>query len=244
MRYEPDSPTRYSANYPEEFMEPLLNGDGERPKTLSQRFSGYLSQSAQPKAKAAAEAAQAMTPAERRAAMSGLDANELKWSKAGLVLATVIGGFLTYYLAAKHPTRAVKVHGHTTQVPISESWILVYGAVLLFCAIGFIGVWKRKRTLVIFSIMISGFAITEFSAPIGFAFIVLGGWLLLRAYRLQRYGTANARGVARVAATRPPKQNRKAAAAAAKSTTPKPPSANKRYTPKAAPRRKVTKPSE
>ena len=224
-------------------MEPLLNGDGERPKSLSQRLSGYLSQSAQPKAKAAAEAAQAMTPAERRAAMSGLDANEVKWSKAGLVLATVIGGFLTYYLAVKHPTHVVKVHGHNKSVPLSDSWLLVYGAVLFFCAVGFIGLWKRKRTLVVFSIMISGFAITIFSAPIGFAFIVLGGWLLLRAYRLQRYGTSNARGVARVAATRPPRQKRKAAAAS-KPGTPKPPTASKRYTPKAAPRRKVSKPTE
>ncbi len=222
----------------------LLNGDGEKPRRLSQRISDSFSQSALPKAKAAAEAAQAMTPTERRAAMSGLDANEVKWSKAGLVLATVIGGFLTYYLAVKHPTHSVKVHGHTKLVPLSDSWLLVYGAVLFFCAVGFFGLWKRKRTLVVFSIMISGFAITEFSAPVGFAFIVLGGWLLLRAYRLQRYGTANARGVARVAATRPPKQKRKAAAASSKPNAPKPPSASKRYTPKAAPRRKVTKPVE
>lgn len=224
-------------------MASLLNGDGEKPKKLSQRLSDSFFQSGQPKAKAAAEAAEAMTPAERRAAMSGLDANEVKWAKAGLLLATLIGGYLTYYLAAKHPTHSVKVNGHTKIVPLSASYEFVYGAVLLFCLIGFIGLWKRKRTLVVFSIMISGFAITEFSPPIGFAFIVLGGWLLLRAYRLQRYGTANARGVARVAATRPPKQKRKAAGAA-KPGTPKPPSASKRYTPKAAPRRKVSKPTE
>ena len=94
--------------------------------------------------------------------------------------------------------------------------------------------------------MISGFAITEFSAPIGFAFIVLGGWLLLRAYRLQRYGTANARGVGPrlPPPARPNRSAKAAAAAAAKPVAPKPPSASKRYTPKAAPRRKVTKPTE
>jgi hypothetical protein len=226
-------------------MASLLNGDGEKPKKLSQRLSDSFFSSGQPKSQAAAEAAQAMTAAERRAAMSGLDANEVKWSKAGLVLATLIGGFLTYYLAVKHPTHIVKVHGHNRAVPLSASYELVYGAVLLFCIVGFIGLWKRKRTLVVFSIMISGFAITIFSAPIGFAFIVLGGWLLLRAYRLQRYGTSNARGVARVAATRPPRERRtRGAAANAKPGTPKPPSASKRYTPKAAPRRKVTKPTE
>jgi hypothetical protein len=221
----------------------LLNGNGEKPKGFGQRISESFLQSAKPKARAAAAAAEAMTPAERRAAMSGLDANEVKWSKAGLVLATVIGGFLTYYLATKHPTRTVKLHGHNTQVPISQSFLLIYGAVLLFCAVGFYGLWKRKRTLVVFSILISGFAITEFSAPVGFAFIVLAGWLLLRAYRLQRYGTANARGVAKVAATRPPRQKRKAAPTS-KPGAPKPPTASKRYTPKAAPRRKVAKPTE
>jgi hypothetical protein len=177
--------------------------------------------------------------------MSGLDVNEVKWAKAGLVLATLLGGYLTYYLAEKHPTKSVKVHGHLRQVPISQSWLLVYAAVLLFCIIGFIGLYYRKRTLVVFSIMIAGFAITEFSAPIGFAFIVLGGWLLLRAYRIQRFGTANAKGAALAAAARPPRRQRKAAAAAAsKPVAHKAPSANKRYTPKAAPRKKVAKPTE
>jgi hypothetical protein len=225
----------------------MLNGDGELPKSIGQRLSESFFRPSPPKSTKAAqaEAAQAMTPAQRRAAMSGLDENEMKWAKAGLILSTLLGGFLTYYLAAKHPTRLVKVHGHNTHVPISQSWLLVYGAVLLFNAFGFYGLWKRKRTLVVFSIMISGFAITEFSAPIGFAFIVLGGWLLLRAYRIQRFGTANAKGAAQVAATRPPRRERKAAAAAAaKPVVHKTPTASKRYTPKAAPRKKVPKAAE
>src|SRR5580698_3498210 len=197
------------AGYPDWRMSSMLNGDGEKPPKLSQRLSDsfFRSSQTQPPAKPVEE----LTPAERRAAMSGLDVNEVKWAKAGLVLATLLGGYLTYYLAEKHPTRSVKVHGHLRQVPISQSWLLVYGAVLLFCVIGFIGLYYRKRTLVVFSIMIAGFAITEFSAPVGFAFIVLGGWLLLRAYRIQRFGTANAKGAALAAAARPPRRERKQA---------------------------------
>jgi len=200
---------------------------------------------AAPRRKPAAAPPPALTPAERRAAMSGLDDVEFKWAAAGLVLATLIGGFLTYVLAATHPTRSVKVHGHTKLVPLSSSWLLIYIAVLLFCGVGVLALRRRKRSLVVFSIMISGFAITEFSLPIGFGFIVLGGWLMWRAYRIQQYGTANAKMAAREAATRPPRRERKAAAAAAaQPVVHQPAKANKRYTPKAPPRKKIPKPTE
>ncbi len=61
--------------------------------------------------------------------------------------------------------------------------------------------WKRKRTLVAFDLFLVGFAFTLFIGLIGFAFILLGGWLMLRAWRLNKYGTTNAKAIAREAAT-------------------------------------------
>jgi hypothetical protein len=83
-------------------------------------------------------------------------------------------------------------------------------------------------------------------APLGFALNLLGGWLLLRAYRIQKFGTANAKLAAREASARPPRRERKKApvSTASKPAAHKPPTANKRYTPKAAPRKKVAKPTQ
>jgi hypothetical protein len=98
---------------------------------------------------------------------------------------------------------------------------------------------------VAFTFFILGFSFTLIFAPLGFALILLGGWLLLRAYRIQKFGTANAKMAAREAATRPPRRERKQAARTpVKPTGHKPPTASKRYTPKAAPRKKVAKPTE
>jgi hypothetical protein len=88
-----------------------------------------------------------------------------------------------------------------------------------------------------------GFSFTLIFAPLGFAIIILGGWLMLRAYRIQKFGTPTAKLAAREAAARPPRRERKKIAATpVKPSGYKPPTANKRYTPKAAPRKKVAKP--
>jgi hypothetical protein len=235
-----------------------LFDDGEKPPTLSERLSGTFSgafapRPPRPKAAPAAtpqgDPQDVLTPSERRKAMSGLDAMETKWSKAGLALAAVIGAVIVIYLAAWHPTKKVteKVHGvtHTHLVPLSDTYLLVGAIVLAFCILGFEGLRRNRRTLVVFAFFIDGFALTLVFAPLGLALIVLGGWLMLRAYRIQKFGTANAKQAARVAATRPPRRERKQAARTPPSPTgKKPPTANKRYTPKAAPRRKVVKPTE
>jgi hypothetical protein len=68
---------------------------------------------------------------------------------------------------------------------------------------------------------------------------------LLRAYRIQKYGTAHAKTAAREAAARPPRRERKQTAKApTKPAAYKPPTANKRYTPKAPVRKRVAKPTE
>jgi hypothetical protein len=244
-----------------------LFDDGDRPPTLSERLSGAFSgafarppRPTRPTRPTQAPAGAAgggtgqdpnpiASPADRRAAMTSLDATEKKWSKAGLAVAAVIGAIVVVYLAADHPTKKVteKVHGvtHTHLVPLSDTYLLVGAIVVAFCLLGFEGIRRKRRTLVVFAFFIDGFAFTLVFAPLGLALIFLGGWLMLRAYRIQKFGTANAKLAAREAATRPPRRERKQAARTpVKPTGHKPPTANKRYTPKAPPRKKVVKPTE
>jgi hypothetical protein len=126
---------------------------------------------------------------------------------------------------------------------------LLGGVILILCAIGFAALWKRKRTLVAFDLFLVGFAFTVFVGLIGSAFILLGGFLMLRAWRLNKYGTTNSKVIAREAATRPRGRQRKEAAATASKAgsspaAKKPPTASKRYTPKAPQRKKAPKPAE
>jgi hypothetical protein len=110
---------------------------------------------------------------------------------------------------------------------------------------GILALYRRKRTLVVFNFLILGFASVPLLAPVGLAVIVLGGWLMMRAYRINKYGSPITKVAAREAAKRPPRRARKQAArTAAMPVVHKAPTANKRYTPKAAPRKKVAKPAE
>jgi hypothetical protein len=177
--------------------------------------------------------------------MSTIDDIERKWAMAGLVIAFALAIFLPIYAHTSLHSAKDKATGVTSEA------FLIAGAIGLFCLVALAGIIRRKRTLVAFSFFLSGLAFTLTFGPIGFGFILLGGWLMLRAYRIQKYGVASAKLVAREAATRPRGSSRKANAAAAKgakgaatSPGPKAPTANKRYTPKAAPRKKVAKPVE
>jgi hypothetical protein len=234
-------------------MASFSNGDDEKPMKLSRQMSQRLSpmflRPAKPKEVVPEEPDRVLKPEERKAAMSGLNAIEVKWAKGGLILATVLGIGLTLYYSAAHRTRTETIvkNGHKIKgtVPISATWLLLGVIVLAFCALGFYALKKRKRSLVVFAFFVSGFSFTLIFPPLGFALIALGGWLLLRAYRIQKFGTANAKMAAQQARARPPRRERKSAiSTASKPAAYKPPTANKRYTPKAAPRKKVAKPTE
>jgi hypothetical protein len=177
--------------------------------------------------------------------MSTLDPLEYRWSFRALVLGTVAGIALPLYIVSQN---RVTKQGKNTISVAPDAW-LVMAAILVFCAIGFLALWKRKRTLVAFTLFLVGFGATVFVGLVGFAFIAFGGWLMLRAWRLNRYGTTNAKAVAREAAARPRgkerKENKQKVSAKSAGPAPrKPPTASKRYTPKAPPRKKVPKPTE
>jgi hypothetical protein len=227
-------------------MSPNPGNGSSKPQTLTGRIMAAFT--GPPPAKSSdgeSDPPEILPPEERKAAMSSLDPSEAKWSLAALVLATLTGiGFPAYYIIANPKT---KVDGK--YVAVSPDAALIGGVLLVLCVIGFLALWKRKRTLLAFVLFLIGFALTQFIQLFGFAYIFLGGFLLLRAWRLNKYGTTDSKLIRRQAAAQPRGRQRKEAAKASSKTaaTPgarKPPTASKRYTPKAAPRKKIPKSTE
>ncbi len=227
-------------------------GDGSnRPQTWSARLLGAFSgpRSAPGGSDETPDHGEVLPAEERKAAMSTLDPMEAKWSLGAFVLATVAGIAIPAYIIADNK---VTKNGKNT-IAVAPDAKLLGGLLLLLCAIGFVALWKRKRTLVAFDLFLLGFGFTLFVGLVGFVFILLGGWLMLRAWRLNKYGTTNAKAIASQTRDRSRGRGRKEVAktdgkATAKSTArsgaPRPPTANKRYTPKSAPRKKIPKPTE
>ncbi len=231
-------------------MSPTDGNGGSRPQTWSARLMGvFTGPSPSGSPGQATDPAEILPQSERKAAMSTLSELERKWTLGAFILATVAGiAIPAYFVAENKVTKAGK-----NSIAVAPDAKLLGGVILILCVIGFAALWKRKRTLVAFDLFLIGFAFTVFVGLIGFAFILLGGWLMLRAWRLNKYGTTNSKMIAREAASRPRGRERKEAARSASkssskaSSSPaarKPPTASKRYTPKAPPRKKIPKPTE
>jgi len=227
-------------------MSPPAENGSSPPQTWSARLMGVFTGPASSGSSGErTDPAEILPPEERKAAMSTLDPMEAKWALRALVLATIAGIAIPIYTLAVH--KVTKQGQHT--ITVGPDAILLYGAILLFCGMGYLGLWKRKRTFVAFSLFLVGFGLTVSLTVVGFAFILLGGWLMLRAWRLNKYGTTNSKAIAREAAARPRGRQGKEAArstskASASPESRKPPTASKRYTPKTPPRKKIPKATE
>ncbi len=193
--------------------------------------------------------ASAIIPLEqRKSKMSSMDGRETRFSFIGFLLAAIFGLVLPIYYIVKHVETKTGKH----QVSVGPDALLLGGAVLLFAVVGFIVLWKRRRTMVAFLLFLVGLGVGYSILFIGFVFIVLGGWLMLNAWRIHRYGTADAKLIRQEAANRPRGREARAAAPRSKaagtsssgSGTRKAPTASKRYTPKAPPRKKIPKPTQ
>ncbi len=231
-------------------MSPAGNGSNS-PQTWSSRLLGAFTspRGGTGGSDRSSDPGEILPPEERKAAMSGLDDLETKLSLGAFVLAAIAAiAAPAYFVTANKVTRAGK-----NSIPIAPDALLLGGLILVLCLIGFLALWKRKRTLVTFDLFLIGFALTILITLVGFAFIFLGAWLMLRAWRINKYGTTNSKAIASQVRDRPRGRDRKEAAktggtasakSPARSGTPRPPTANKRYTPKSAPRKKIPKPTE
>lgn len=199
-----------------------------------------------PKASGDAGGSERVPQEQRRTVMRTLDPQEIKLSFGAFVLAIIAGVAIPAYIIS---TNKISKAGKNS-IAVAPDAALLGGVIVALCVIGFLAVWKRKRTFVAFDLFLIGFAFTLFIGLIGFVFILLGGWLMLRAWRINRYGTTDSKAIRQEVASRP---RGKRAASPSKTTSKgrvpaqpgarKAPTASKRYTPKAPPRKKIPKPT-
>jgi hypothetical protein len=227
-------------------MTSMPDNGSEKPQTWSSRLLSAFTGPASSRGSAATpDSAEILPPEKRKAAMSALDPLEQKLARWALVLAAGAAIAAAIYIDSANK---VTKDGKNSIAVAPDVWLLA-GVILLLSVGGGVALWKNKRTFVTFCLFLIGFAFTLPFGLIGFVFILLGGWFMLRAWRINKYGTTNSKLIAREAATRPRGRDRRQAATTgskgATTTGPrKPPTASKRYTPKSPPRKKIPKPTE
>ena len=212
-----------------------------------------------------------MTDEEKRARITQIDPMERKVGLAAAALAAVFALVYTIpYMVAKisvattvKPLHKTCTHGYH-YVAATNTCNGVYPAShytfplilwLAFSVAIFVTVRIGRRAPMAFAIVLTGLAFG--TVIIMLPYVVCGAWLLLRAYRTQKYGAPNAKVPVEGYERPPPRQGRgsgrRAAPAGPRNTTRRkrgndpepeepvrqPPSASKRYTPKSAPKRKV-----
>ncbi len=125
---------------------------------------------------------------------------------------------------------------------------------LVFALAIFVTVRIGRRAPLAFAIALTGVALGSLIEII--PFILVAGWLILRSYRVQKYGSpkakaplpgwvppprAQGRSRAKPSSSTPTKT--KSASASSQAGSRKPPPANKRYTPKAPPKKRAAPPA-
>ncbi len=220
-----------------------------------------------------------LTDAELKRRITMLDPTERKLGNFAALLAAIVSVLLTWRgvsnpkLAVPKPTKPGRnhscpsnyqyavVHGKGTCLGILHSstyWTLLLVIMLLFALAMFVTTRIGRRAPLGFAAAMTGLAYDTQVGILGLPFLIFGGWLLVRAYRVQKWGTTNSKEAAqkagearaaRKAGTAPPASaggSRTQTRRGKKDSTPPgarvAPSPNKRYTPKAPPKKKVTPP--
>lgn len=261
-------------------------GEGEidepssSPQTLIDRLTQRFSR--QPASSSGASRTE-MTDNEKAVAIRQVDQLERRVGYLGAVLGIGIGlaAFLPFIVnpkkkftstitrSGKHclaPFHAIAHNQCSGLITASRShWVTELAIVVVFAAFLVVATRYGRRSLVAFALLFMGLALLDTSI-IALLYVGAGGWLLVRAYRVQKYGTTNAKEVAAIAAKQ--REERKAGRAPSekssarsstgsaksgknskgkKATPPdtKPrPEANKRYTPKTPPRKRPVPPAD
>jgi hypothetical protein len=144
----------------------------------------------------------------------------------------------TFHLVNGQCEKAVVTHWSYWLPQFLEVTILGIGVIYF--------TWRRKRAGVAVTTLLIGLAF----GTVGLPFLLVGGWLIVRAFRLQKYGDATFSGSSRIAreTAKSKRGGRSTSSAkvrsgssskgAATSSTPSSPEASKRYTPKKQQRRR------
>jgi hypothetical protein len=229
---------------------------------------------ARPASPTAEDNGPALTDAERRARINQIDATERRVGYAGAVLAAVVAVVVAVVNSPGRLVNATRVHKgwsctagyrlvdsarHTPQCQeLHSTWIIALVVPLVLALAILVTVRIGRRAPLAFTILITGVASPglEIAVP----FLAAGGWLILRAWRTQRYGSPTAKSpvpgyeppsrraasgprAAGTSAGRGDAARRRGKGAMSSSTERKPPAPSKRYTPK-APKRKRPPPAD
>ncbi len=149
----------------------------------------------------------------------------------------------TYTTNGKTPATCNRIYPASHYVTPLVVWLVLAAAIFIAVRVG-------RRSLLAFAILITGLSFGTFL--IFLPFLAAGGWLLLRAYRTQRFGSPTAkqpvpgytpsgpraRGQPRAAPAKGSGTKQKPAPQAKPQLDKGPPTANKRYTPKTPPKKK------
>ncbi len=269
---EPGSPEEAPADVPADTGAPLTGW-----QRLSQTFLHPPGpKSARPAAAPPPEDLSHLSDDERRRRINQIDATERKVGLGAGALAVVFS--LVYTL----PYMVSKISVATTTKPVHKACAHHYkytvnaGAAatcntvyspshyafqlvvwLIFSAAIFVTVMVGRRALMAFAIVITGLAFGTFILLL--PFVAAGGWLLLRAWRVQRYGSPTARAPVEGYVPPPPRgarrppgaegnrnatRRRRADQGESIADVRKPPSASKRYTPKTPQKKKPPPPPD
>jgi hypothetical protein len=217
-----------------------------------------------------------MTDEEKRRRINQIDPMERKVGLAASALAAVFALVYTVpYMVSKisvattvKPVHKTCTHGYT-YVASTNTCNGVYPAShytfplilwLVFAVAIYVTVRIGRRAPMAFAIVLTGLAFG--TVIIMLPYVAAGGWLLLRAYRTQKYGAPTAKAPVEGYVKPPPRSSRTAGGSTSANgtrnstrrrrqgapepepdTVRRPPSASKRYTPKSAPKKKVPPPS-
>jgi len=212
-----------------------------------------------------------LTDAEVRAKVMRIDPTERKIGYLGAALGVVMSlTFTIPYLVnpktgASKPTKATSkscglrsahiVINHVgyckTIIESRGYWLVTLLILLAFPLAIFITVRIGRRSPLAYAALMTGLAFEVTLGLFGLPFLFAGGWLLLRAWKSQKYGSPTAkRGdppLVKAAPSRSTASSKKKSSAKKKaepvSSGRRPAEANKRYTPKAPPKKKIPPPS-
>jgi len=149
----------------------------------------------------------------------------------------VTGKATSYIQTAKPSAKHLCQSGYHLHVSLCEKvitqshayWTFQFWGLFGMSLLIAFGAWRANRPMLIVVSLLVG----VIAGAAGLLFIGLGAWLLIRAFRLQRYGDPTFKGANSVARTRAqnrtPRQKRGATEAVVAKPTPTP---SKRYTPK------------
>ena len=221
----------------------------------------YLRPKPRPAGDASEEPPERMSDNQKRRAILNLDTLERKVGLIGSGLAALIAlaTQLPYVLKPSTPVNQslapLKGHicankGFTYDKATSkcngklpyplEHWVTGLVLLLVFALALYVTVRIGRRGPVGFTALMAGFAFETEVGILGLPFIAAGGWLLIRAWRVQKYGSPTATKVNPTGEKRAPPPRAQRAPRSKKSKGPQRtgPAPNKRYTPKSPSRKK------